>query len=286
MLYQKINKMWGKISDESVIYVPLSRIIRSPFHPRRNFDKEGIYELAQSIRLYGVIEPVILRQEGDFYQLIAGERRYQACLLLGLSEIPAIVKDIDDEKAALIPLIENLQKKSLNFFEEADAYRMLCDVFGLSRDDIVRKTGSSKSVIADKLLLANFSPEVRNKIISSGLNEDYAQILLKVNSPRVQIEIIDRICEKGLTLREAERLVDKISENKLLLEDKGHNTEKNVSMVIRDARIFLNTIKETVKRAKQTGINIYMEENNDEESYELVIRVAKKRPFLRQILSS
>lgn len=285
MAIKPFSKMWGKISDKEVVYVPLSKIVRSPFQPRKNFDEGELLELAQSIRAYGVIQPVILRKEGDIYQLIAGERRYRACLLLGLSEIPALIQNMDDEKAAAVALIENLQRKELNFFEEAYAYNMLVDVFGLTQEEVARKVGKSQSAVANKLRLLKLPLEVQNKIVNANLTERHARVLLKINSPQMQMDIIEKICEKELNVKETEELVEKMAQNNLPLEEKKTKNEPNVSMIVRDARIFLNTIKETVKRAKQTGIDICMEEIDGEESYELVIKLAKKRNP-RQLMSS
>lgn len=285
MAIKPFSKMWGKISDKEVVYVPLSKIVRSPFQPRKNFDEGELLELAQSIRAYGVIQPVILRKEGDIYQLIAGERRYRACLLLGLSEIPALIQNMDDEKAAAVALIENLQRKELNFFEEACAYNMLVDVFGLTQEEVARKVGKSQSAVANKLRLLKLPLEVQNKIVNANLTERHARVLLKINSPQMQMDIIEKICEKELNVKETEELVEKMAQNNLPLEEKKTKNEPNVSMIVRDARIFLNTIKETVKRAKQTGIDICMEEVDGEESYELVIKLAKKRNP-RQLMSS
>lgn len=285
MAIKPFSKMWGKISDKEVVYVPLSKIVRSPFQPRKNFDEEELLELAQSIRAYGVIQPVILRKEGDVYQLVAGERRYRACLLLGLSEIPALIQNMDDEKAAAVALIENLQRKELNFFEEAYAYNILVDVFGLTQEEVARKVGKSQSAVANKLRLLKLPLEVQNKLVNANLTERHARVLLKINSPQMQLDIIEKICEKELNVKETEELVEKLSQNNLPPEEKRSKNEPNVSMIVRDARIFLNTIKETVKRAKQTGIDICMEEIDGEETYELVIKLAKKRNS-RQLMSS
>lgn len=281
MVIKWFNRTKERVSEEQVVYVPLSRIIRSPFLVRKNFHDEEIAELAQSIRTYGVIQPVILRRQGDLYQLVAGERRYQACLLLGLAEIPALIRDMDDEKAAVVALIENLQQKELNFFEEAGAYRMLMEVFGLDEDEIGRKVGKKGKRVADMLQLLKLSPEVQKKIVQNGIGKPYVRVLMKLNSPLLQMDVIDEITAKNLAVRETEELVEKLLKISPL---RGNRDRYGESVIIRDERIFLNTIKETVKRARQTGIDICMDENDTDEGYQIVIKISKNRPFLREIV--
>ncbi|SHH16531.1 chromosome partitioning protein, ParB family [Thermosyntropha lipolytica DSM 11003] len=275
------NRGQERINEEKVVYVPLSRIVRSPFLPRRNFADEEIFDLAQSILALGVIQPVILRKRGDLYQLIAGERRYRACLLLGLAQIPALVRDMDDEKAACIALAENLQRKPLDLGEESRAYNRLGEVWGLKPHDIEAKTGKKEREIAHRLEFMKLVPEVQKRITETGLDEHYVSLLLQFKSPVVQLEIIDEIMKRNLSLAETKDLVERWLADSPFLAAKGD--KKGEVMVIRDERIFLNTIKETVRRARQTGIDIYMDECDTEDGCQIVIKVAKKKPYWRRI---
>ncbi|MGI5920340.1 MAG: nucleoid occlusion protein [Syntrophomonadaceae bacterium] len=266
----------AKSNQERVIYVNINEITTNPFQPRKEFDRENLSELAQSILSYGVIQPIIVRKAREGYQIVAGERRYRACQLIGLKEIPAIVQDMNDEKAAAVSLIENLQRKDLNYFEEANAYSILISTFGMTQEELARKVGKSQSAIANKLRLLKLSSMVRSYISPDIITERHARALLKLNSPEMQYEVVKQIYQKELTVKETEELVEKLRVNNIPQET-AKEAGPSVSMIIRDARIFLNTIKETVSRAKQTGIEIYMVENDNDREYEVTIRIPKQK---------
>jgi len=283
MVRKRLERILGKTSDEKITYIALDKIKRNPYQPRKNFDETELFELAQSIKAYGVIQPIIVRESEGKYQIIAGERRVRACYVLGLDEIPAIVQEMDDEKAAAVSLIENLQRRELNYFEEANAYSVLINVFGMKQEELAKKIGKSQSAIANKLRLLRLPENARKLISPETISERHARALLKLNSVDMQMDVIRQIYEKELTVKETEELVDKISKNNIPQEMKPGQNNQNVSMIIRDARIFLNTIKETVKRAKQTGVEISLTENDYEEEYELIIKIFKQKKIRKSI---
>lgn len=281
---KQLEKIWGKNQGNKIVNIPVDKITRNPYQPRKYFDEKELNELAQSILAFGIIQPIIVRANGENYQIIAGERRFRACKLLLLKEIPALIQDMDDEKVAAVSLIENLQRKELNYFEEASAYNLLINGFGLTQDELAKRIGRSQSAIANKLRLLKLDPEVMSIINPECITERHARALLKLNNSSMQIKVITEIQNRDLTVRETEELVEEFCHNSIPPENitKGQHGQ-NVSMIIRDARIFLNTIKETVKRAKQTGVDIYMNEKDSEEEYEVVIRIAKSKRNIRQI---
>ncbi|MGR6837269.1 nucleoid occlusion protein [Syntrophomonas erecta] len=282
---KKLEKILGVSSQGKVVNIPLDRIQSSPYQPRRNFDARGLEELAQSIEAYGVIQPIIVRQiDGDLYQLVAGERRLRACSILGRDEIPAIIQDMNDEKAAAISLIENLQRRELNYFEEANAYSVLINSFGMTQEEVAKKIGRSQSAIANKMRLLKLPETVRCLITPSTISERHARALLKLNSAEMQMEVLRQVYEKELTVKETEKLVEELSRHNIPREEKRkENGQQNVSMIIRDARIFINTIKETVKRARQTGVEISVVENDSEDTYKMVIHINKQKRTLDRI---
>lgn len=283
MVKKQLEKFLGKNLGNRIINIPLDKISFNPYQPRKFFDEQELQELAQSIKSYGVIQPIVVREDGDCYQIIAGERRYRACKMLGYTEIPALVQDMDDEKAAAVSLIENLQRRELNYFEEASAYSLLINGFGLTQEELAKKIGRSQSAIANKLRLLKLDIEVRNAIDPDQITERHARALLKLNDPELQIKVLEEIANKDLTVKETEELVERLSRNNIPTDNNGKEHSQNISMIIRDARIFLNTIKETVKRAKQTGVDISMIEKDNEEDYEIVIRIAKNKRAIRQV---
>lgn len=275
MVLKHLERMLGRDNSARVATLPIDKIKPNPYQPRRNYPENELVELAQSIRTFGLIQPVIVREQGDFYQLIAGERRFRACCLLGHLTISALIQPMDDEKAAAVALIENLQRQDLNYFEEARAFQLLIKTFGITQDELARRVGRSQSSIANKLRLLRLAPEVQGIIVTDRITERHARALLKLNSSEMQREVIQRIYDQELTVKETEQLVDRLSPNNIPQEIKNRPGVQNIAPIIRDARIFMNTIKETVKRARKTGVDIFMVEKDNEEEYEITIRVTK-----------
>ena len=276
MLRKRLEKMLGKDDGDKIAYISLNQIISNSLQPRHQFNEQGLVDLARSIGLYGLIEPIIVRPYDNKYQIVTGERRFRACYLLGKSQIAAIIREMDDEEALTVSLTENLQHKELNYIEEAETYNVLINGFGLTREELARKTGRSQSAIADKLRLFKLPEYIRRMINPTIVSEKHAQALLKINSSNMQEEVINQIYEKELTVKDTEELVESLSRNNIPAEIKPRNNSQNVSMIIRDTRIFMNTIKETVQRARQTGVDILMMENDEDEQYEIIIRVNKE----------
>lgn len=283
MVKKKWEKWIGKHNGRKITGIPLGQIVRNPFQPRREFDEKEIEELASSIENYGLIQPIVVREQGRGYQIIAGERRFRACHYLGLKEIPAIIEDMDDEQVAAVSLIENLQRRELNYFEEASAYSILINVFGMTQEEVARKVGKSQSAVANKLRLLKLSDPVRSYINTGTVSERHARALLRLQSGKAQMDVLEKIYEKDMTVKETEEMVERLRENLINPDSKSKSGNQAVSIFIKDVRIFLNTIKETVRRAKQTGVDMIMQEKEDEEKYEIVIRIAKKTRNIRTL---
>ncbi|NSW83532.1 MAG: nucleoid occlusion protein [Syntrophothermus sp.] len=264
------------VARREVINIGVEEIRGNPYQPRQAIDELELRDLAQSIQEYGVIQPIIVRKMKEGYQLVAGERRLKACMMAGWKEVPAIVCDMEEEEAAAVSLIENLQRKELNFLEEARAYARLIGEFGLTQEELARRVGKSQAAIANKLRLLRLPGEVQDLLRQGGVSERHARALLKLDSVEEQVEVVRKIIEKELTVKEAEALIDKIRQG-ISREIKGGEKRRSLSMFIRDARIYVNTIRETVYRAREAGVNMVLLETEREDEYELVIRVPKTR---------
>lgn len=281
MVMKQLDKLLAKGNKGRIMDIPLQEISRNPFQPRKEFNDSELRELAKSIQMYGVIQPIIVRKARGGYQLIAGERRYRACKMLGRPTIPVIVHEMSDEKAAAVSLIENLQRKELNYFEEAIAYARLLHDFGMTQEELAQKVGKSQSAIANKMRLLKLPEELRYMIATEIITERHARALLKLTSVENQKEVLRAIYNRDLNVKETEEMVEKLRHNNIPQELNQQANGQCVSLIIRDARIFVNTIKETVSRAQKSGVDMFMAENDGEEEYEIVIRVPKVRRYNR-----
>jgi len=194
---------------DKIINISLDEIIPNRFQPRVTFDEKELNQLANSISRYGVIQPIVVRNLGSKYEIIAGERRYKAARLAGLKKIPAIVNDADDEKSAEIALLENLQRKDLSPIEEAKAYRKLIDK-GFTQEQLATKLSMSQSAIANKLRLLYLPNAIQEALLYNRISERHARSLLSIEDKNKQVELLHRIIINKLNVRETEAEVDKI----------------------------------------------------------------------------
>lgn len=211
---ERLNRLLGRnvrTGLEPVEEIKISEINPSPYQPRREFDAGELEELAQSIERVGIIQPVVVRRVGPGYELVAGERRMRACQKLGMTRIPAIIRSLDDRRAAEINLIENLQRKDLNWLEEAKGYALLLGEFDLTQEELAIRIGKSQSAIANKLRLLRLPDIVLESIDWNRVTERHARALLKLNGTAIQLAALKAIYEQDLTVKETELLVEEWS---------------------------------------------------------------------------
>lgn len=268
------ERLFGKgTGGEKLLTVPLEDIEMSPYQPRREFDDLELREMAQSIKEFGLIQPVIVRKVKGKYQLVAGERRLRACKIAGVKEIKAVEMDVSDAQAAAVSLIENIQRRNLNYLEEAEAYARMIGEFGMTQEEVANLVGRSQPAVANKLRLFKLDDEVRSRIDTDVITERHARALLRLDSADKQIEVLNAIYEKQLTVKETEKLIDeKVKEAEL---KRQAERKKNVMVIVKDARIFVNTIKEMIYRARENGVEIKVLERDSEEEHELIIKIPK-----------
>ena len=191
--------------------VSIDYIIPNRFQPRLTFDEKSLNELASSIKEHGIIQPLVLRRLGDKYEIIAGERRYKAAQLAGLTEVPAIISNIDDNKSAEIALVENVQRRNLNSLEEAKSYKKILDKEGLTQDELAKKIGVSQSTIANKLRLLNLTSEAQDALMNDKISERHARSLLSVTDPEKQKALLNKVISERLTVRQLDDEIKKES---------------------------------------------------------------------------
>jgi ParB family chromosome partitioning protein len=218
-------------SAEAVQRVPVSRVRSSPLQPRQDFSAESLRELADSIKEQGIVQPLIVRLQDDHFELIAGERRWRAAQLLGLAEVPVIVRQADDRAALELALIENLQRENLNPIEEAGGYAQLIGQFDLTQEQAAAKVGKSRVVIANALRLLKLAPDLQAFLREGRLSVGHAKVILGLASPEEQRRAADRVLKKSLNVRQTEELVA------ALQNQPGHKTGAKRGPIAADAHL-------------------------------------------------
>lgn len=256
--------------------VDINEVIPNPYQPRKLFNDESLQELAESIREHGVIQPLLVRKVAGRMELIAGERRLRASKLAGLLEVPVIIKDIDDKEMAELAMLENLQREDLHYLEEAQGFQHLISQFGFTQDELAKRLGKKQSTIANKLRLLRLSGEVQTLLVDDNLTERHARALLKVENAAKQKEILSAVRQKNLNVRETEDLIEEIIDD--ISREMSKNTPKqSFTRVIRDIRIFINTINSVVAEMKKSGIKVKVAQHQDDEYITINLKIPKKR---------
>lgn len=204
----------AKDGNELVRMIRISKIEPDREQPRRNFKKEELEELAASIKNNGLLEPIIVQEEENRFLIIAGERRWRASQMAGLTEIPAIVKHYTRQERVEISLIENIQREDLNPIEEANAYKRLAEEFGLKQEEIAEKVSRSRTAVTNAMRLLKLSDKVQQMIVDGSLSMGHARALIPVESAKLQEELADRIVRENLSVREVEKLIKDLSKKK------------------------------------------------------------------------
>jgi len=227
-------------NESQVLNVPIEDIIPNRFQPRLSFDEAGLQELAASIKEHGIIQPLVLRRLGDKYEIIAGERRYKASKMAGLTSVPAIISVLDDQKSAEVAIVENIQRRDLTSIEEAKSYKALLDKGYLTQEELARKMGLSQSAISNKLRLLSLSEVVQDALMNGKISERHARSLLKIENHEEQEKWLNTIIEERLTVKDLEgriKALIKIEEPKEEIIEEPKEIQNNSSIQIEEKPI-------------------------------------------------
>lgn len=206
--------------EKEIIEVSLDDIIPNRFQPRLTFDEDALNELAKSIRQHGIIQPLVLRKVGNKFEIIAGERRYKASFIAGLTKVPAIVIDLNDNESAEVAIVENIQRKNLSALEEAKSYKKLLDRGYLTQEELASRMGKTQGSISNKLRLLNLSDAVQNALLNNEISERHARSLLRIDNDEEQEEVLRRIILERLNVRDTDTLINTIINTKDYLPPK------------------------------------------------------------------
>lgn len=251
--------------------IPIDQVVANPHQPRKNFSGDSLAELCDSIKAYGLIQPITVRK-GTYskYELIAGERRLRACTMAGMKTIPAIIIDVSNYESAAIAMIENLQRENLNFFDEAEGYSNLISDFNITQEELAQRIGKTQATIANKIRILKLSPVVKKIIKANNLTERHARALLKLPGEDIQLKALKKITKNNLNVTQTDEYVE------FLLSPKKPKNNQKSTRIFKDIRIFSNTIKQAIDMMNKSGINAYSEKNETEEYIEYLVKIPKK----------
>lgn len=261
-----------------IVYLRTDELTPNPVQPRKRFDDESLEELSGSIKSYGILNPLTVRLRCGKYELVAGERRLRAAKLAGLEEVPCILIDVNMEDASLIALVENLQRRDLDFIEEALGISQLIRMFGMSQEEAARRIGKSQSAVANKLRLLKLPSDVLESLRQDGLTERHGRALLRLPSPVAQRAALEYIVDNGLTVAATDAYIDALLSEPEEAERKDEEKpEKRRTFVLKDVRVFLNTLSRSIDLMKQGGIDAGIQREETDDSLILTISIPKAR---------
>ena len=249
-----------------VVFLSVRAIRPNPAQPRQVFDQNGLQELAASIVQHGILQPLSVRRVGNIYELIAGERRLRAAKLAGLEEVPCLLMSRDENQSGLAALVENQQRRDLDFIEEAQGLARLMQLGGLSQEQAAQKVGKSQSAVANKLRLLRHSPQVLDALRSAGLTERHARALLKLNKDEDKLAAIGLIAQRGLTVAQTEQYVQD------MLSDRVPGTRRRRPPDIRE---FLNDLTQSLALIQSAGVAAVSRQQETDREITLTITIPK-----------
>ena len=260
----------GLFENGRVMFLPVDAIQPNPNQPRRIFSQPELEELAGSIRELGVLQPLTVRRREGRWELVAGERRLRAARLAGLESVPCLSIQTDSQSSSLLALVENLQRRDLDFWEEALAIRRLIDTYHISQEEVARRIGKSQSAVANKLRLLKLPEEVLSVLRDGRATERHARALLRLPDPDRQLEAARQITSDRLTVAQTEALVDSI------LLAAAPPPRRQPTFIIKDVRLFLNTITRSLDIMRSAGVDAQCKRQDSEEEILLTIHIPRR----------
>lgn len=259
---------------DEVVQIPIDTIKPNRFQPRSVFDEGKIKELAQTIHTHGMIQPIIVRKtEDEYYELIAGERRWRAVQTLDWENVPVIIRVMTDAEIASVALIENLQREELTVIEEAKAYAKLLEMHSLTQEALAQRLGKNQSTIANKLRLLKLPNSVHQALLSKEITERHARALIKLGDPGKQEKLLDIIMEYDLNVKQTEERIEKMQVGK----ERKTVKKPRLKGFNKDIRIAMNTIRQSLNMVSDTGIDVETDEKDLDDYYQITIKIPKKK---------
>ena len=263
------------MEERKVMEIPIDLIDPNPYQPRKVFSQSALEELSESIKAYGILQPITVRKISDNkYELVAGERRLRAAKLANLPTVPAIINNMSDEYSAVLALLENLQREDLNFIEEALGYENLIKDHSFTQQQLAEKLGKNQSTIANKLRILRLPNDIKDNLVESNLTERHARALLKLPDEELMRNVLDKVIKGELTVKNTEKLI------KDLLKDIENAKEPEKKQIVKignmNLKIYLNTMKQAYDFILNTGIEAKYKETDKGDYVEVVVKIPKQ----------
>ena len=239
---------------DSILILRADQLIPNRFQPRKTFDKASLTDLMESIKSAGVLQPILVRKSGNYYEIVAGERRWRACVELKITSVPVIVKDVDDQKMLEWALIENTQRKDLNPIERARAYKELMNFFNLTQEEIAGRVGLDRATVANFIRLLDLPSEVQDELAKETISTTHARGLLAINDPTLQIKLCQRIKREGMSVRRLEYIIRWLKRRK-------PGTQDGVTQVSPSTDPHIRDIEERLMSKFNTKVSVYTQDN-------------------------
>ena len=276
----------ARTPDRKIVQIPIDSIRANPYQPRKYFSNENLFELAQSISQYGLIQPITVRRTRDgYYELIAGERRLRACGLLGWKSVSAIQADAIDQDSAIIAMIENLQRENLHYLEEAEGYLAIIRQMGFSQDEVAKRVGKNQCTIANKIRLLKLPISVKKQVLNHGLVERQARALLRLHDERLQMEAISEIVDKRMNVKDTENLIERMLKHTYPQDFEGEKKPKppshRLTTLASDTRLYINSFKDIVKKMSSAGFSPEYDTTEAEDRIEIKIIIPLEKRAVR-----
>ena len=262
----------GLLESGRILYLPVGQIHPNPSQPRKIFDADGLQELAGSIRTYGILQPLTVRRRNGEYELVAGERRLRAAKIAGMTEVPCILLTVDEEQSGMVALVENLQRRDLDYIEEAEGLARLMRQYGLNQEQAAARVGKSQSAVANKLRLLRHSPAVLSALRENRLSERHARALLRLPTEKERLDVLKVVIRQQMNVAKTDEYIES-----LLARKRQPEPKKGIrKLIVRDVRLFINSVNHNLDLIRGAGIRAEASQEETESEIVLTIRLPKR----------
>ena len=263
------------MEEKKVMDIPINLIEPNPYQPRKVFSQTALEELSESIKAYGILQPITVRKISDNkYELVAGERRLRAAKLAQLETVPSIINNMSDEYSAVLALLENLQREDLNFIEEALGYENLIKDHSFTQQQLAEKLGKNQSTIANKLRILRLPDDIKNSLVENNLTERHARALLKLPDEELMRNVLEKVIKGDLTVKNTEKLIKDLIKD--IESEKEPEKRQTVKVGNMNVKIYLNTMKQAYDFILNTGVDAKYKETDKGDYVEVVVKIPKQ----------